>query len=63
MVKRGELSVEYCPTLEMVADVMTKPLQGAQFQKLRNAVLGISADMIPEYNKRARKYLESVNLK
>ena len=62
-MKRGELSVEYCPTLEMMADVMTKPLQGAQFQKFRNAVLGISADMIPEYNKKAREYLESVNLK
>ena len=62
LVKRGELSIEYCPTLEMVADVMTKPLQGAQFEKFRNAVLGITADMIPECNKRARKYLESVNL-
>ena len=62
LVKRGELSIEYCPTLEMVADVMTKPLQGAQFQKFRNAVLEILADMIPEYNSRARKYLESVNL-
>ena len=61
-MKRGKLSIEYCPTLEMVTDVMTKPLQGAQFQKFRNAVLGITADMIPECNKRARKYLESVNL-
>ena len=40
-IKRGEVStVEYCPTEEMVADYFTKPLQGAQFRKLRNAVMG-----------------------
>ena len=32
--------MEYCPTEEMVADYFTKPLQGEQFRKLRNAVMG-----------------------
>ena len=47
----------------MATNMMTKPFQGAQFQKFRNAVLGISSDMIPEYKKKAREYLESANLK
>lgn len=40
-VQAGELSIKYCPTEEMVADFFTKPLQGAQFRKLRNIVLNI----------------------
>ena len=32
-------SVKYKPTSEMTADVLTKPLQGEQFRKLRNAIL------------------------
>ena len=30
-VQSGELSIEYCPTDEMVADFFTKPLQGEKF--------------------------------
>ena len=41
-VAKGEIEIEYCPTEEMLADYFTKPLQGALFQKFRNAILGIS---------------------
>ena len=41
-IKRGEVTVEYCPTEEMLADYFTKPLQGSLFRKLRNAILGIT---------------------
>jgi len=34
-IDNGEIILEYVPTEEMVADVLTKPLQGAQFRKLR----------------------------
>jgi hypothetical protein len=30
---KGNLSVEYCPTLEMIGDYMSKPLQGKLFVK------------------------------
>lgn len=40
-VAGGELTVKFCPTEEMVGDFFTKPLQGAQFQKFRDAVLNI----------------------
>ena len=36
----GEVKVEYCPTLQMVADYFTKPLQGSLFNKLRDVIMG-----------------------
>lgn len=42
-LKQGEIStIEYCPTEEMIADYFTKPLQGAQFRRFRNAIMGIT---------------------
>ena len=32
-IQMGEVSMEWCPTLKMVADFMTKPLEGALFVK------------------------------
>ena len=34
------IKVEYCPTTQMIADFFTKPLQGSQFIKLRDVVMG-----------------------
>ena len=39
-VDKGELEIEHCPTKLMVADYMTKLLQGAQFHLLRYAIMG-----------------------
>ena len=38
--ERGNISIEYCPTDEMVGDYMTKPLQGSKFTKFRRAIMG-----------------------
>jgi hypothetical protein len=38
-VQSGEIKVEYMPTEEMVADILTKPLQGSKFVTLRNMLL------------------------
>jgi hypothetical protein len=38
-VERGELKISYIGTDEMTADVLTKPLQGERFLKLRNKLL------------------------
>jgi hypothetical protein len=35
-IKSDEIILKYCPTKEMLADLMTKPLVGAQFEKLRS---------------------------
>ena len=40
-IASGDISVKYCGTKDMVADMFTKPLQGAQFIKFRNTVLNI----------------------
>jgi hypothetical protein len=39
-IEKKNLSVEYCPTNGMIADYMSKPLQGKQFQELRKAIMG-----------------------
>ena len=39
-IDKGELTVEYCPTHLMLADYFTKPLQGSQFRKFRDIIMG-----------------------
>ena len=39
-IEKGLVSVEYCPTGEMIADYLTKPLQGKLFEKFRNLIMG-----------------------
>ena len=36
LVDRGEVSIVYCPTDEMIADYMTKPTVGSKFKMLRD---------------------------
>ena len=38
-VASEEIKIEYMPTGEMLADILTKPLQGALFKKLRDKLL------------------------
>ena len=38
--KRGNVEIKYCPTRIMVADYMTKPLQGALFKKFKKEIMG-----------------------
>jgi hypothetical protein len=35
-----KFAVEYCPSEEMVADVLTKPLAEGPFLKFRNMLMG-----------------------
>jgi hypothetical protein len=37
-----ELNVKHCGTDDMIADYFTKPLQGRQFMKFRDLILGIA---------------------
>ncbi|CAJ1968998.1 unnamed protein product [Cylindrotheca closterium] len=39
-VEKGNVKVKYCPTEDMIADFMTKPLQGEKFRKFRDLILG-----------------------
>jgi len=37
---RGEIAVSFIGTNDMVADILTKPLQGAKFKELRAKLMG-----------------------
>jgi hypothetical protein len=39
-VNNGNIKIRHCPTLQMLADFFTKPLQGALFRKFRDVILG-----------------------
>ena len=39
-VDKGEMSIGYCPTAQILADFFTKPLQGALFHKFRDVIMG-----------------------
>ena len=39
-IEKNHLAVEYCSTTKMVADYMSKPLQGKSFQEFRKAIMG-----------------------
>ena len=39
VIERGDMSVEYCPTGEIWADILTKPLQGIAFKKMRDMLM------------------------
>ena len=40
-VEKGNLRITYCPTDDMTADYMTKPLQGEKFRKFRAEIMGL----------------------
>lgn len=39
-IAKGEIEGKYCPTKLMVADCLTKPVQGQSFIELRDLLLG-----------------------
>ncbi len=39
LIKGDEIKIHYLPTGEMLADAMTKPLQGTKFRMMRDALL------------------------
>ena len=46
-LKDGTMNLQHCPATEMIADLFTKPLQGSDFIRLRDLILGITADSYP----------------
>ena len=52
-----------CPTHDMIGDYFTKVLQGSQFRRFCNIILGIREDDIPAYNASGRYFLEELKLK
>ena len=42
LVDSGQVDIDYMPTEDMLADILTKPLQGELFRKLRNLLLNLA---------------------
>ena len=40
-IDSGDLEVQHCPTNDLIADYMSKPLQGAKFYRFRKAILNL----------------------
>ncbi len=73
-VNMKEVEIKWCPTKEMVADVMTTPLQGSHFRRLRNLIMGMasikkaknpskSKSRLLKGNKTAKKPISSSSVK
>jgi len=60
-IERNELRVEYCPTDDMLADFLTKPLQGKKFFKFRRILMNLEDSDVIEA--RADKDEETVPAK
>ena len=41
---RNHITIDYCPTDEMIGDFFTKPVGGAKFRRFRNIIMNISHD-------------------
>ena len=50
MIGSNKLTLEYCPTGEMLGDFFTKPVQGALFIKFRKYILNLEHDDISAYS-------------
>jgi hypothetical protein len=42
-VNMKEVEIKWCPTKDMVADFMIKPLQGSHFRRLRDLITGMTS--------------------
>ena len=40
-IDKGEVEIAFCGTKDMIADFLTKPLQGKAFREFRNQVMGL----------------------
>ena len=42
--QRKHITIEYCPTDEMIGDFFTKPLGGGKFRRFRNIIMNVDRD-------------------
>jgi hypothetical protein len=48
LLSRNIIKLMYCPTKCMIADIMTKPLQGTLYKTMRDRVMGVAPCSISE---------------
>ena len=47
LITRGLSTLIYCPTMHMIADTLTKPVEGIIFSSLRDMLLGHAELQLP----------------
>ncbi len=47
-IAAGDVTVEYCPTGDMIADFFTKPLQGTPFRRFRDMIMNVEMNSTTE---------------
>jgi hypothetical protein len=57
-VDKGDVSLVWCPTGDMIGDFMTKSLQGALFWKFRDQIMGVVPAQDPGPGKAIMKIIE-----
>ena len=58
-VDKGDVSLVWCPTGDMIGDFMTKPLQGALFWKFRDQIMGVIPAQDPGQGKDKKVNIKS----
>ena len=51
---KRDVSVEWCPTGEMMGDFLTKPLQGSAFRKFRDLMMEVVPQPDPEQKTKSK---------
>ena len=46
-IKKGEVTVGWCPTYNMAGDFFTKPNQGYLFRRFRDMIMGVVRQPYP----------------
>jgi hypothetical protein len=58
-----ELTIKWCPTKQMVADFMTKPIRGSHFRHLRDYIMGRVCSSKPKTKMEAVSIDKKINNK
>ena len=45
-IAHGDLSMYYCPTKKIRADILTKPLQGTEFKEMRAMIMNCPVEYV-----------------
>jgi hypothetical protein len=59
-VDKGDVSLIWCPTGDMIRDFMTKPLQGALFLKFRDQIMGVVPAQDPGPGKAIQRLMSCI---
>ena len=61
-VDKGEFTIQYCPTTQMLADYYTKPLQGSLFRAFRKVIMGWKPiSYLQEYLSESKERVGDIN--